>query len=271
MTRIFGFHYLDKAVKNNRFKEVDTSPPKLVVDTLLRAQQSLNYAYANGWECEGLGFVAIRAHGTAVVIRSIRRGYRGLSPKDNLQNILNEQFRTHKIKVDSLRTFLIVLHTYPDFKKAMGEAIPQPLESSNWIVLTIGIWGNGAKTNLNAMYGRKPVPFKDETLPWYDSNRPSKSIIRYLEFQEQKYGKTSFRHINFDWIDLDRRAVVWAMHKRIGRVFFANLYNKAQGISEYFNSQETAKLHNVSKFYKVTTTPELMVFEGFKDGKGNIL
>lgn len=69
--------------------------------------------------------------------------------------------------------------------------------------MTVGYWGNDR--------------YIDETLNWYNPERPSASIMNYLESNPQ--------NINFDWIDPKRVPYIVAVRKTDGQILVVDKYS----------------------------------------------
>lgn len=177
MTRIFGF---ERHSENAHIPQA----AQTVFDNL---QEAVIKTYERGWQAYGLGFIIVEPRKAQGI--SVYKGYQGIKVRDSIQDLLPNQL--HKSLANNPLALFGVLQNSPDkgekgFEEDRGREFP--LVSENWLVITMGWWGNNG--------------FSDEKLPWYNQDRPSLSIPQYLETKPEK--------INFDWIDPKRTPLVIA-------------------------------------------------------------
>lgn len=193
MTRIFGFE---------KQTGIDSHAPigaQRVFDNL---QEALTKTYEKGWQAYGMGFIVVGESGAQGF--SVFRGYQGLKQSDDIRAYLPEEL--HLALANNPRCLFGVLQNKPDEGEeefASHQGWQFPLESHDWLVITMGRWWND---NLS-----------DERLPWYNASRPSLSILQYLESSPQE--------VDFDWIDPKRVPYIVAVKKDGSQIFVVDKYS----------------------------------------------
>lgn len=195
MTRIFG--YFTESVENAHI-------PIGVSKLINNIQESVKITYEKGWQAYGLGFILISKRG--VESFSVYKGYRGISPTTKIRSILPVDLNF--ALSNNPNAVFGVLQNEPDkgefeFISDSNDSWTFPLESRNWFAITMGYWGQGE--------------YSDTNLPWYNPERPSTSILRYLESKPT--------NIDFSWIDKKRIPFIIAVEKNSGRTIIEDKYS----------------------------------------------
>lgn len=209
MTRIFGFE-----IQN----AVEAHIPNGVNKVFDNLQEAAIRTYEKGWQAYGLGFIVVDNKRASAF--SIYRGYRGIGNDTDIRALITPNL--HLALANSLRALFGVLQNNPDNGEEAfnleDEGRTFPLQSDNWMVITMGSWWNDS--------------FSDEKLPWYNSTRPSLSVIQYLETKPES--------INFDWIDAGRTPYIIAVKKDGSEVHVIDKYSRSndKGFSYLKNQAE---------------------------------
>ena len=182
MTRIFGF---------DRQSGKDTHIPMGIQKVFENLQEAAIKTYEKGWQAYGMGFIIVGADQAKGF--SVYKGYQGIKSGTNIQALLPENL--HLALANSPKAFFGVLQNSPDTGEEdfnledVGRKFP--IESENWLVISMGWWGNNN--------------FSDENLLWYCKTRPVQSLVQYLE--------TNPKEIDFSWVDPKRTPFIIAVKK----------------------------------------------------------
>ena len=213
MTRAFGFETPIGA---------EAHIPNGIKAVLENLQVAVARTYEKGWQAYGLGFIVVGHNSTRAF--SVYQGYRGINSGSNVEALIPPEL--HLALANKPRALFAVLQNGPDEGEEAFNLEDRgrtfPLESDNWMVITMGSWWNGG--------------FSDETLPWYNSGRPSLSVIQYLE--------TAPEPVTFDWIDARRTPYIIAVKKDGTEIHVVDKYtgHNDEGLS-YVTDQTTDITH----------------------------
>lgn len=213
MTRVFGFE---------RGMDMSSHVPNGAKEVFDNLQEAIGVTYEKGWQAYGMGFIVVNEKEAKSY--PVFLGYQGLTTNSQVLDHIPEAL--HLDLANNPRAFFGVLQNRPDngedeFSSHLGWEFP--LQSENWLVITMGSWWND--------------DFNDEDLPWYNPERPSTSIIRYLE--------SSPENINFDWVDPRRTPYIIAVKKDGSCVHVTDKYsdNNENGLSYVRNEADGLILH----------------------------
>lgn len=195
MTRIFGFE---------RQTETLTHLPRGVKSVFDNLQEAVAKTQERGWQSYGMGFIVVNKEGAQGF--PVYKGYQGITQVTNISDLVPPEL--HLALANNPIAFFGVLQNSPD--KGVEDFNNEdagrefPLQSENWLAITMGWWGN--------------YNFDDESLPWFNEDRPAMSIVQYLE--------TDPETINFDWVSPQREAFIVAVRRDGSQIIVLDNYTR---------------------------------------------
>lgn len=193
MTRIFGF---------DRQQGENAHIPTGIQKVFGNLQEAVIKTYEKGWQAYGMGFIVVSSDYAKGF--SVYQGYQGIKSDTVIGDLLPTDL--HNALANNPKAFFGVLQNGPDTGEVdfNSEDVGRkfPVESENWLVISMGWWGNNN--------------FSDENLLWYCKTRPVQSLIQYLE--------TNPKQVDFSWVDPKRTPFIVAVKKTGGEIHVVDNY-----------------------------------------------
>jgi hypothetical protein len=231
MTRIYGFE-----TKKDISLEQKS---KLIQEFFDNIQTGLNSILNANWFSYGVGFIIVYENKAVPV--SIYKGYKGITKKDNIQELLEHQ---HILKFEKIKAIFCVIGCEPDEGRDIFESKNYanlksmfPIEAKDYYVMTMGFWDNE--------FLSENETFTDVNLPWFDPEKQWYSIVDYLDTNPQP--------ISFDWICDKRMPIVVAVKKDGSKILFIDKFSANDPNGNY-----SEKIEN----------KEYTLYNGLKNVKG---